>query len=157
MRWFTQNKTPELQVGSPAPRLPGIDQDGATIELGALYETDKRVLVYFYPKADTPGCTAQACSIRDEYAVLQEEDVTILGVSTDSIKTQKEFQRKYRLPFRLIADKGGEWAKAFGVPVRLGFTSRQAFLIEEGKIAWLDRKASTQEQARDVLRFLGDR
>ena len=78
----------------------------------------------------------------------------IFGVSTDSVEDQAKFKKKHRLPFTLLADTKEEIAKAFGVPVRMGFTSRQAFLFKEGKLVWKDDSASTAEQAQDVLKFL---
>lgn len=139
----------ELKVGDKAPELKATNEDGKRISLnyGPNY-----TLVYFYPKADTPGCTAQACSLRDAYAELIKQDVQVYGVSTDSPSEQKKFKDKYKLPFTLISDTDEKVATAFGVPVRAGFTSRQAFLIKNNKIIWLDRSASTKEQAQDVLK-----
>lgn len=142
-----------IEVGSPAPQVSGVTDEGQNLELASLYKKGF-TLVYFYPKADTPGCTKQACSLRDSYQQLQEKGVQILGVSTDSVADQKAFKNKFRLPFTLIADENKEWAKAFGVPVTLGFASRQAFLMKDGKVVWLDRTASTAKQADDVLAYL---
>lgn len=142
-----------LEVGSPAPQVTGLTDEGKTLELKSVYEKGV-TLVYFYPKADTPGCTKQACSLRDAYQELQSRGVQILGVSTDSVSDQKKFKEKFNLPFTLIADEKKEWAKAFGVPVTAGFASRQAFLMKAGKVVWLDRAASTAEQANDILKIL---
>src|SRR5690554_4718377 len=87
-------KADPLDVGSPAPAVEAVDQDGKQVSLSELYKKGL-VLVYFYPKADTPGCTAQACSLRDDFAVLKERGVEVVGVSTDSVKDQKKFQEKY--------------------------------------------------------------
>jgi peroxiredoxin Q/BCP len=92
-----------LDVGADAPKITATNQDGAAVDLGELYKKGL-VLVYFYPKADTGGCTAQACSLRDEFEVLTEKGVTVVGVSTDKVADQKAFQEKYNLPFTLIAD-----------------------------------------------------
>src|SRR5690606_4019941 len=97
---------------------------------------------------------AQACSLRDSYAKLQDEGVSVLGVSTDNAETQKSFKEKNKLPFTLIADTDAKIAKAFEVSTFMSLASRQAFLIVDGKIAWLDRKASTSKQADDVLEVL---
>jgi peroxiredoxin Q/BCP len=145
------SKTKELNVGDSAPQLSAIDETGSKINLN--YNSGY-TLVYFYPKADTPGCTAQACSLRDAYTDLQKIGVTVYGVSTDSPEDQKKFKLKYNLPFQLLADTDKKVATAFGVPVNLGFTSRQAFLIKDKKIVWLDRSASTKKQAEDVLQFI---
>ena len=142
----------------PAPQVEAVDQDGQTVRLGDLYDQhrDGFVLVYFYPKADTPGCTAQACSLRDDYEQLSAAGVHVIGVSTDGVASQKKFQGKYKLPFTLLADPDAKVVKAFGVSTipLLGVSTRQAFLIHEGKVVWRDTKASTKEQAADVLRFL---
>jgi peroxiredoxin Q/BCP len=143
----------EIKIGDTVPELVGTTETGDKIELKTLMSKGK-VLVYFYPKADTPGCTAQACSLRDAYVALQKKGVEILGVSTDSTDDLKKFKAKYRLPFYLISDTEKKWAKAFSVSTMFGFTSRQAFLIEDSKIAWLDRSASTDKQAQDVLEYL---
>ncbi|MEY4245567.1 MAG: hypothetical protein RLZZ245_3152, partial [Verrucomicrobiota bacterium] len=113
------------------------------------------LLVYFYPKADTPGCTKQACSLRDSYVALTERGVKIYGVSMDKVKSQKAFKDKYKLPFDLLADADGTVVDAFGVPKTMGFSKRQAFLFKDGKLVWSDMSASTEEQAADVLKFLG--
>jgi peroxiredoxin Q/BCP len=143
-----------LAVGAAAPRLTATDQDGKAVDLGALYDHGY-VLVYFYPKADTPGCTAQACSLRDAYEEFTKQGVTVVGVSVDPGDAQKAFQQKYTLPFILLADPEHKVVDAFGVPLSTkGFASRQAFLIKHGKIVWCDLKASTAQQAADVLAAL---
>ena len=148
----------ELEVGADAPRLVAVDQNGETVNFGDVYDQGY-TLVYFYPKADTPGCTKQACSLRDAYAELTEHGVHVIGVSTDGVEAQKAFQEKYELPFTLVADPEKKVLAAFGVPDRGGFASRQAYLIKDGKLVWRDTTASTVEQAVDVLaaiRALGD-
>ena len=108
-------------------------------------------LVYFYPKADTPGCTKQACSLRDSYASLTGKGIRVYGVSTDDEKSQKAFQEKYKLPFTLLADKDKKVVTAFGVPATMGFAKRQAFLFRDGVLVWKDLEAATSEQAAEVL------
>ncbi|MCA9794355.1 MAG: peroxiredoxin, partial [Candidatus Eremiobacteraeota bacterium] len=127
-----------------------LDQDGKPVEFAKLYK-EGLVLVYFYPKADTPGCTAQACSLRDAYADLVDAGVTVIGVSTDKPEAQKAFKAKYKLPFRLIPDPGQEVLRAFQVPTLVGVANREAFLIKDGKVVWHDNHASTKKQAQDVL------
>jgi len=143
----------EVNLGSSISNISGITDQGAKINLHEVNPKGK-TLVYFYPKADTPGCTAQACSLRDQYAKIEKLGVKVLGVSTDSVKDQKAFKVKHRLPFTLIADTEEVWAKSFEVPVTMGFSKRQAFLIENNKIIWLDRTASTDKQADDIIEFL---
>ncbi len=148
-------ETPDLKVGDKAPqKLSAVNQDGKTINLSDSF-TKGWTLVYFYPKADTPGCTAQACSLRDAYEVLQEKGIKVFGISRDDAEHQKKFQEKYKLPFILIADTDGKICTAFTVPISSsGTAARQAFLIKDGIIVWIDRKASTKEQADDILNFL---
>jgi peroxiredoxin Q/BCP len=139
-----------LDVGAALPAVTSTDEGGHEVKLaeaGAAGWT----LVYFYPKADTPGCTKQACSLRDSYAVLTEKKVRVFGVSLDDVAAQKAFKEKYQLPFTLLADKEGKVADAFGVPHAMGFAKRQAFLFKEGKLVWRDLSASTDQQAADVL------
>lgn len=143
----------KVEKGSAIKGLEGKNQEEQTIKLDD-YKKEGHVLVYFFPKADTPGCTKQACSLRDSYEKLQKHGVKIFGVSTDSPKQLAAFKKKYKLPFDFISDPQEKWAKAFEVPVLVGFASRQAFLLKNGKVIWLDRSASTQEQAKDVLKAL---
>ncbi len=129
------------------------DENGHDVRLSELYD-DGFTLVYFYPKADTPGCTAQACSLRDDFAELHQRDVRVVGVSADNPAAQLRFKEKYRLPFTLLADTDHLVANAFGVRLLLGMTHRQAFLIRGGRIVWRDLSASTKEQARDIRKAL---
>ena len=110
-----------------APAPTAIDQDGAEVSFADVYKSGI-TLVYFYPKADTPGCTAEACSLRDSYADLTAKGIQVIGVSEDKTEAQKKFQDKYKLPFTLIADSDSAVAKAFGVPTPMGgIAKRQSF------------------------------
>jgi len=140
-----------LKVGDAAPNASSVDQDGRPVALSSLYGAGW-TLVYFYPRADTPGCTAEACSLRDAFADLMKKGVTVVGVSADKPAEQKAFKEKYHIPFLLIADHDKNVIKAFGVPTTMGFASRQSFLIKDGKIVWRDLHASTTEQAADILK-----
>jgi peroxiredoxin Q/BCP len=140
-----------LKVGDAAPDAQSVDQNGNPVSLSKLYGTGW-TLVYFYPKADTPGCTAEACSLRDAFEELTKKGVKVIGVSADTPKEQKAFQEKYHLPFTLIADSGKNVIRAFGVPTTMGFASRQSFLVKGGKIVWRDLHASTKQQAADILK-----
>jgi peroxiredoxin Q/BCP len=142
-----------LNVGDQAPDAVSRDERGQTVRLAGLYQ-DGFTLVYFYPKADTPGCTAQACSLRDGFEVLRGRGVRVVGVSSDSPAAQLRFKAKFRLPFTLLADGDRAVARAFGVPLLLGMPHRQSFLIKDRRIVWRDLHASTREQARDVLRVM---
>lgn len=145
--------TAALEIGAAIPEVRATLDSGETISLPE-YATQQYLLVYFYPKADTPGCTKQACSLRDAYEVLLDQGVTVLGVSKDSRESQQAFKQKYGLPFSLVADSESKVINAFKVPKKLGFASRQAFLFKNGKLVWKDLAASTTEQADDVLDFL---
>jgi len=153
---FSKAFADPLKVGDSAPTVSAVTDAGETLSLGAIYPKGY-TLVYFYPKADTPGCTAQGCSLRDAYDVLGKKGVTVIGVSHDNPGAQKAFKEKFHLPFALLADQDGKVSKAFGVPniLATSLAARQAFLIsKEGKIIWADYKASTKQQADDVLKAL---
>jgi len=140
----------ELALGAKLPAVTAQDQDGAAVDLAAAGGKGW-TLVYFYPKADTPGCTKQACSLRDAYATLTDRGVRVFGVSGDDEASQKAFQKKYKLPFTLLADPDKKVMDAFGVPHTAGFAKRQAFLFKDGVLVWRDLTASTEQQAADVL------
>lgn len=145
-----------LSQGEPLPDLEAKNQDGKEVNLSE-DAAKGYTLVYFYPKADTPGCTKQACSLRDSYEALAKKGVRIYGVSMDKEPAQKAFKEKYKLPFDLIADPEGKLVDAFGVPKAMGFSKRQAFLFQDGKLVWSDTSASTDKQAEDVLNVLSTR
>lgn len=140
-----------LEVGADAPKVTTTDQNGKAVDLGKEL-AEGTTLVYFYPKADTPGCTKQACNLRDEFEAVKAAGIKVFGVSADTEEDQKKFEEKYQLPFTLLADKKGEVIKAFGVPTKgAGFASRQSFLIRDGKVIWVDLKATPTSQAQDAI------
>jgi len=152
---FASNKGGKVDEPYAAPRLEAVDQDGKAVKLEDFYGAGF-TLVYFYPKANTPGCTAQACSLRDAYEELGKAGIKVIGVSTDNADSQKNFATKHKLPFTLLADPEGKIVKAFGVnkiPL-IGYATRQAFLIKGGQVVWHDSHASTSEQAADVLKVV---
>ena len=147
----------ELQPGDKAPTFTatavgGTYGWGEPVKLSSF--KGQIVILYFYPKDDTPGCTKQACSLRDSYEELTKRGVQVIGVSRDKESSQKKFSVKNHLPFTLLSDPEGKVLKDFGVGSFLGFASRQAFLVEDGMIIWRDKHASTEEQAADILRVL---
>lgn len=144
-----------LEIGSKVPAVEAKTQAGGVVNLREA-AAKGYVLVYFYPKADTPGCTKQACSLRDSYEKLKENGVKVFGVSTDTVEAQKAFADKFNLPFTLLADKDAAVVKAFGVPTMRGdaFAKRQAYLFKDGKLVWRDLAASTEKQAADILEVL---
>ena len=144
-------KAQAIETGSAAPLVTATDQDGKPVKFADVYARGT-TLVYFYPKAGTPGCTAQACSLRDAFASLHGKNLQILGVSRDTPEAQKKFQEKNRIPFTLIADTDGVVAKAFGVPGFMGLpvSSRQSFIIKDGKVVWASLHARTGDHAAEV-------
>lgn len=156
---MSTNAKAELQVGDSAPAVTGVTETGTKLNLGDVYPKQAYTLVYFFPKADTPGCTAQGCSLRDAYEDLTKKGVAVIGVSLDQADAQKAFKEKYHFPFTLIADPDQAVVKAFGVKVKSvigfgSFASREAFLIKGGKVIWADYSAKTSKQAEDVLKVI---
>ena len=148
---FFTPRSHALEIGAAAPAVTAPDQDGKAVKFSDVYARGI-TLVYFYPKAGTPGCTAQACSLRDAFATLHGENLQILGVSRDTPEAQKNFREKNRIPFPLIADADGKVAAAFGVPGFMGLpiSSRQSFIIKDGKVVWESLHAKTAEHAAEV-------
>ena len=144
-----------LAVGAAAPAVTSKDQDAKPIVFADVYAKGP-TLVYFYPKADTGGCTKQGCSLRDSWADLKAKGVQVLGVSGDKPDAQKAFRDKNTFPFPLVADDDGAVAKAFGVPEKMPHIyARMSFLVKDGKVAWtMTEKTSTQTHAADVLKAL---
>jgi len=141
-----------LDVGDKVPSVVTSDQKGEKVDLGKEL-SDGLSLVYFYPKADTPGCTKQACNLRDEFEAVTEAGIRVFGVSADTAADQLAFAEKFDIPFTLLADKKGEVIAAFGVPTinDKGFAARQSFLVKDGKIVWRDLKAKPTQQAEDAI------
>jgi peroxiredoxin Q/BCP len=144
-----------VAVGALAPAVSAKDQEGNTLSFTDVYAKGP-TLVYFYPKAETPGCTAEACSLRDSYTDLHARGLQILGVSKDTSEAQKKFQSNRKLPFTLIADTDGKVTEAFGVPTYpvVGLTHRQSFIIKDGKVAWSSLSAETSGAASEVQKAL---
>jgi peroxiredoxin Q/BCP len=144
-----------IAVGQPAPQITGTDENGQPVAFSHVYAKGI-TLVYFYPKAGTSGCTAEACSLRDSYTQLHGHGLQIIGVSRDSVAEQKQFEDANHLPFTLIADRDGDVAKAFGVPMMmfLPIASRESFIVKDGKIAWTSLHAKTDGSAQEVQQAL---
>jgi thioredoxin-dependent peroxiredoxin len=139
-----------LQPGADAPAIEAVAHDGKPIKLAEL--RGKPVVVYFYPKDDTPGCTIEAQGFRDEREKLEGSGAVVIGVSTDDNESHRAFADKHSLPFPLLADTDQRIAKAFGVPVTAGFAKRVTFLIDrEGKIAKTFADVKPKEHAAEVL------
>jgi peroxiredoxin Q/BCP len=152
---MSQNAHAQVKVGDSAPAASGVTDTGQKINLADVYSKQTYTLVYFYPKADTPGCTAQGCSLRDGYEALTQKGVAVIGVSHDGVDAQKAFKDKYHLPFTLIADTDDTVMAAFGVPTYPGgMAHRSAYLIKGGKIVYTDYKGTTKTQAQAILDVL---
>jgi peroxiredoxin Q/BCP len=141
-----------LNVGDAAPLISATTDAGTTLNLSDVYAKNTYTLVYFYPKADTPGCTKQGCSLRDANTDLAAKGVAIIGVSTDSVAAQKAFKEKYNFPFTLLADSDKKVLKAFGQSAVM-FASREAYLIKGGKIVYKDTGV-TADQGQNILKYL---
>lgn len=114
-----------LTAGDPAPDFEMTADDGSIISGDSL--RGSRYVLYFYPKDDTPGCTAQACGLRDSWSRLTDTDIQLFGVSPDSVKSHVKFRSKYALPYRLLSDDGHRVAEAFGVWIEKKFAGRTYF------------------------------
>jgi peroxiredoxin Q/BCP len=142
-----------LAVGTDAPAFTAKDTKGNTVSLSDL--RGKTVVLYFYPKDDTPGCTKQACSFRDAQAQYQGKDIVILGVSADDEVSHQAFTQKYDLNFPLLADTDKSLIKAFDVDGG-GYAKRVTYVIDpNGKITHVDTSVNTTTHASDVLAALG--
>lgn len=152
---MAQTPNTPLKVGDDAPATGGLTDAGQKISFTDVYAKQPYTLVYFYPKADTPGCTAQGCSLRDGYEALTQKGVAVIGVSHDDVAAQKAFKDKYHLPFTLVADTDDTVMNAFGVPTNpVGMAHRSAYLIKGGKIVYTDYKGTTKTQAQAILDVL---
>jgi thioredoxin-dependent peroxiredoxin len=141
-----------LAVGAEVPDVAARAQDGKVVHLRAL--KGKPVVVYFYPKDDTPGCTIEAKGIRDQYAELSRRAV-VLGVSGDSLDSHKAFASKYELPFSLLDDTSHELAAAFGVPLSSGRAKRVTFVIDaSGKVSKVFENVSPDGHAAELIEAL---
>jgi peroxiredoxin Q/BCP len=147
----------QLNIGSTLPAFVGVDQNGEEIKSNDF--SGKRLVVYFYPKDNTPGCTAQACSLRDDYSALLENNIAVIGVSADSVSSHKKFMDKFQLPFPLIADTEKTLLNLFGVwgPKKfMGKTydgiHRTTFLFDEtGNLMSIIEKPNTKNHAQEIL------
>lgn len=142
-----------LTVGTDAPAFTAKDTNGNTVSLSDF--AGKIVVLYFYPKDDTPGCTKQACSFRDASAEYQGKDIVVLGVSADDEVSHQEFTQKYNLNFPLLADTDKALIKAYDVDGG-GYAKRVTYIIDgNGKITHVDSSVNTPTHASDVLTALG--
>jgi thioredoxin-dependent peroxiredoxin len=151
-----------LKEGSTAPAFKTNDANGESIALKDL--RGQKVVLYFYPKDDTPGCTKEACSFRDAFAKFKKKGIAVLGVSPDNEKSHLKFATKYELPFTLLADTDRAIAEAYGVWGEKKFMGRKymgvhrtTFLIDEkGKIKKIFEKVKPEDHANEVLEAFAD-
>lgn len=140
-----------LDIGNAAPDFTLQDSDGNYFQLSD-YREKKPVVIYFYPKANTPGCTKQACDIRDSFKIFEENNVAVLGISVDSKESIKEFIDDHNLNFPLLSDEMKEVSKAYGVLNTIGIDSRITFIIDkQGNIANILRDVDVETHAEDVF------
>jgi peroxiredoxin Q/BCP len=149
-----------LKEGDKAPDFTAKDQNGKTVSLSDF--KGKNVILYFYPKDDTPGCTAEACSFRDNYQSMLSKGFEVIGVSTDDEKSHKKFEKKFSLPFTLIADTDKSIVEAYGLWVEKNMygrkymgTARTTFIINAGGV--IDKiisKVDTQNASQQVIDLL---
>ncbi len=148
----------KLKIGDIAPGFSVKDQDGNLISLSDF--KGKKVVLYFYPKDNTPGCTAESCNLRDNYQALQNAGYEVLGVSKDDEKSHQKFIAKFELPFTLLADtekdiheKYGTWVEKTNYGRKYMGTARMTFLIdEEGKIEEIIEKVKTKDHTAQILK-----
>ena len=147
-----------LEVGKKAPEFEVKDQNGNLVKLSDF--KGKKIVLYFYPKDNTPGCTAQACNLRDNYEALQNAGYVVLGVSSDSEKSHQKFIEKQNLPFMLLADEDLKVHEAYGTWVEKSMygrkymgTARTTFVIDEnGNLSEIIEKVNTKEHTNQILK-----
>ncbi|TAE02815.1 MAG: thioredoxin-dependent thiol peroxidase [Bacteroidetes bacterium] len=148
----------ELIVGQQAPAFESKDQHGKTVKLSDFQ--GKKLIMYFYPKDDTPGCTAQSCNLRDNYESLQKQGFQVIGISSDDEKSHQKFIAKYNLPFNLLADtdqsihqKYGTWGEKQMFGKKYMGTFRTTFVLDEqGKILEIIKKVDTAEHTKQIVK-----
>jgi len=151
----------ELKAGDQAPDFTTVTDTGATVKLADF--RGKRVVLYFYPKDDTPGCTTQSCGFRDAYPVIEEKNAVVLGVSPDGVTSHQKFKTKFDLPFTLLVDEDHAISEAYGVwqeksnygKTYMGIVRSHFIIDEQGKIADAQVQVSPTESVERALAALG--
>ncbi len=140
----------KVGIGAQAPDFDSTDQDGNRVKLSNF--RGKTMVLYFYPRDDTPGCTAEACSFRDDMGDVEASGIKVLGVSSDSTESHKRFERKYKLNFTLVADPDRTIIETYGVKGPFGVARRVTFLIDrEGMIRYVWPKVNPKEHSKEVI------
>jgi len=155
---FHKNKTMnDIQVGSPIPEFELYDQNGNLFNINSVLGK-KNLVIYFYPKDDSPGCTAQACSFRDQFEVFTEADAVIIGISGQSVESHKEFAEKHRLSFTLLSDEENKIRKLFGVtPILLGLLPGRVTYVADktGRVIYVfNSQSQATKHVDEALRIL---
>lgn len=155
---FSQKNTMnELKIGDPIPSFTLLDQDGNLFNSDSVLGK-KNVVIYFYPKDDSPGCTAQACSFRDQYEDFKDADAIIIGISSQSVESHKKFALKHRLSFTLLSDNGNKIRKQFGVPTNLLglLPGRVTYVADKtGKVIYVfNSQLQATKHVEEALRIL---
>jgi peroxiredoxin Q/BCP len=147
----------EIKLGSTIPAFTLPDQNGNMFDINSVLGK-KNLVIYFYPKDDSPGCTAQACSFRDQFEVFSEANAVIIGISGQSVKSHKEFAEKHRLSFTLLSDEGNKVRKQFGVPTNfLGLLPGRVTYVTDksGKVIYtFNSQLQTEKHVDEALRIL---
>jgi thioredoxin-dependent peroxiredoxin len=150
---FPFNAQAELEINDSAPAFELLDQDSQQRKLSDY--ADKWLILYFYPKDDTPGCTKEACSFRDDIYHIRELEAEVVGISTDDVESHAEFVEKYHLPFALLSDKDAVVAKSYGAAWKIGpfsVAKRHSFIISpDGKIAKVYRKVNPDTHSDEII------
>jgi peroxiredoxin Q/BCP len=155
---FSQkNNMNEIKIGSSIPAFTLPDQNGNMFDINSVIGK-KNIVIYFYPKDDSPGCTKEACSFRDQFEDFKEADAVIIGISGQSVESHKEFAEKYRLSFTLLSDDGDKLRKQFGVPTNfLGLLpGRVTYIVDKrGKVIFIfNSQTKATEHVEEALRIL---
>lgn len=152
---FGKAQAAELKQGDVAPDFTAASSADTTVHLKEDLK-NAPIVLYFYPKDDTPGCTKEACGLRDNFAAFRNLKATIYGVSYDSIASHKEFVKKYNLPFLLLSDADKKIAKAYGADGLL-FAKRMTFVIDKaGKIAWVNSSVNPSTHSAELEKVLSN-
>jgi peroxiredoxin Q/BCP len=157
INYHKDNHMNEIKVGSNIPAFTLPDQNGNPFDITSLIGK-KNMVIYFYPKDDSPGCTAQACSFRDQFEVFSDADAVIIGISGQSVKSHKEFAEKHRLSFTLLSDEGNKIRKQFGVPTSfLGLLPGRVTYVADksGKVIYtFNSQLQAEKHVDEALRIL---
>lgn len=147
----------ELKAGDTAPDFSLMDENSRLVALKD-FLGKKVVVLYFYPKDFTPGCTAEACSFRDDHKAYEDRGAAVIGVSLDSVESHTKFSQRYSLPFDILSDKSKEVAKAYGVLGLGGFVAKRVTFIinKEGKITHIFTKVDVRKHSEEVLKALDE-